>query len=177
MKSIILIVFLALLAVSIFGQAPSEHSKNTERYPNELKGFELMKNSKLKNLIPGVSTRMDAEEAAKFFMDECKKPYHEDVGACQLGIDWDASFTFSEDNKLLDGIYFYPRKRIPFSRVKFSKKFMKGGMGIVHLINAQKFITYSDKFGLIYVIVAEKGDLKYKKGDLFFIEYRSSQSE
>ena len=73
MKSIILIVFFALFGVSTFGQVPSEHSKNTQRYPNELKGFELMKISKLKNLIPVVSTRMEAEEAGKFFIEECKK--------------------------------------------------------------------------------------------------------
>ncbi|MDQ3490405.1 MAG: hypothetical protein ACR2M8_12550 [Pyrinomonadaceae bacterium] len=174
MKSFFLTIVFAMFATATFGQVSDK--SNNYRYPNELKGFNVLEISRLKGLVPGVSTEAEAKEAGKFFMDECKKPYHEDVDACQLDINWDASFTFSEDGKL-HGIYFYPRKRIPFSKVKFSKKFMKGGMGIVHSINAEKFISYSDEFGLRYVIVDESGDSKYRKGDLFYIEYGISERE
>ncbi len=43
--------------------------------------------------------------------------------------------------------------------------------------NATKFISYSDKFGLRYVIVDETGDFKYRKGDLFYVEYGISERE
>ena len=173
MKSILLTVIFALFSAVTLGQASDK--QNNHGYPNELKGFELLEISKLKSLIPGISTEAEAEEAGKFFMDECKKPYHEDVGACQLNSTWDATFNFL-DGKLY-AIKFYPRKRIPFSKVKFSKKFRKGGMGIVHSINANKFIFYTDKFGLAYVIVDETGDSKYRKGDLFYVEYGISERE
>lgn len=169
MKLIFLTVVFAMFIAATSGQISDK--LNNYRYPNHLKGFNLLEVSELRSLVPGTSTKAEAEEAAKYFMDECKKPYHEDVGACQIDINWDASFFITEDGGKLGGIRFYPRKRIPFSKIKFSKHFEKGRMGIVHSINATKFIYYSDEFGLMYVIVDESGDFKYRKGDLFYIEY------
>jgi hypothetical protein len=160
-----------VLLLNFIGLSQTVNPTNADlRYPNELKGFELMKNSKLKNLIPGVSTERDV---IKVFGEDCKNP-HERLKVCELDKDWYVNFSYDGENNsgILWDIQFYPHKRIPFSKVKFPKTFEKGRMGIVHLpIEVTYFITYEDKLGLSYVIIDEKGDSEFKKGDLFYIEY------
>ncbi len=174
MKLMFLIIIFALFPIITSSQVKIEDNKKPVRYSNELKGFKLMKTSKLRALVPGVSTAKEI----RIFIDECKSPYNELTTACQLDNDWDVGFTQIDNLEgNLSSIKFYPRKRIPFSKVKFSKKFKKYKMGIVHSINASRFIAYSDKYGLTYVIVAESGDYKYRKGDLFYIEYGLSEDE
>jgi len=58
-----------------------------------------------------------------------------------------------------------------FQKFNFPRKFKKSEAGIVHSIEATKFVVYEDNYGLAYWIVNESGDFEYKKGDLFFIEY------
>jgi hypothetical protein len=179
MRVIKVFIASALLFVFAFGVlCQTEGKRSSLRYPNELKGFELMKTSPLKTLIPGISTASEAQEKTSFFMKDCKPAYSELVSGCQLDKDWDVSYAQIDTLQgNLDSIVFYPRKRIPFSKVKFPKQFKKSQMGIVHSINAGEFISYRDKYGLEYVIVDESGDSKYKKGDLFYIEYGLSDEE
>ena len=175
-KVFITLAFLFVFAFNVLCQ--TEKKKSSLRYPNELKGFELMQTSPLKSLIPGISTATEAQEKTKFFMQDCKPTYSELVSGCQLDKDWDV--TYAQIDNLegnLDSIRFYPRKRISFSKVKFPKQFKKSEMGIVHSINATEFISYRDKYGLEYVIVNESGDSEYKKGDLFYIEYGLSDED
>lgn len=174
---IVLVSVLALHSVVLCQQ--NAINKDSLRYPNELKGFELMRSSKLANLIPGVTTAEELKAAIKLLGvgEDCKI---QPTGGCRLDENWDVSFTQidSRDGNL-SSIRFYPRKRLPFSKVRFPKQFLKGEMGIVHLtqINAENFISYWDKYGLEYVIVDEATDKYYKKGDLFFIEYGIPEAE
>ena len=168
--STVLLCILFLLSSSVC-QNPAAN-RDIQRYPNELKGFELMRASKLKTLVPGVSTEKDV---LKIFGDEkdCRNR-HERLGVCELDENWYVSFTYDGETNsgILWSIEFYPRRRTPFSKVKFANRFEKGGAVIVHLpIEVENLITFSDKFGLSYVIVAEKGDDEFRKGDLFYIEY------
>lgn len=178
MKVLIVLVSVLAFHCGVLCQQ-SAINKGSLRYPNELKGFELMKTSKLGNLVPGVTTAEELKAAYKLLGvgDDCKI---QPTGGCRLDENWDVAFTqFDSREGNLAGIMFYPRKRIPFSKVRFPRQFLKGEMGIVHLtqINAEKFISYSDKYGLEYVIVDEATDEHYKKGDLFFIEYGVPEAE
>ncbi len=162
-------IFILVLFTNVLCQK-NNPTKNSSRYPNELKGFELMKSSKLKVLTPGISTEKDVIEV---FGEECKNP-HEKLRVCELDKNWYVNFLYDGETSsgILWGIQFYPRKRTPFSFIKFPKTFTKGGVGIVHLpIEVENFIAYSDRFGLSYVIIDEKSDPEFRKGDLFYIEY------
>lgn len=166
---LIVLTLVFVLSSSILCQE-IDRSNFFARYPNELKGLELMKNSKLKTLIPGISNEKDV---VKIFGEDCKNP-HERLKVCELDRNWYVSFLYDgeTDSGILWDIRFYPHKRMPFSKVRFPKTFTKYGLGIVHLpIEVDKFISYEDKFGLSYVIIDGKGDLEFKKGDLFYIEY------
>ncbi len=172
MKNIKVFTFLILILTLISSALCQETNKSKifTRYPNELKGFELMKSSKLKTLVPGISTENDV---IRIFGKDCKNK-HERLSVCELDKNWYVSFGYDGETNsgILWDIQFYPHKRTPFSKIRFSKAFKKYGMGIVHLpIEVTKFISYSDKFGLSYVIIDEKGDWEFKKGDLFYIEY------
>jgi len=70
-----------------------------------------MKNSKLKVLIPGVSTE---EDEKKIFREECRN-LQKRIAACELDKDWYVSFSYLDD--ALYSMRFYPRKRIPFSKI------------------------------------------------------------
>ncbi|HLM00283.1 MAG TPA: hypothetical protein VK400_04450 [Pyrinomonadaceae bacterium] len=171
-RILFVLALLPAFAVNVLCQKTG-NGRNDARYPNELKGFELMKTSKLSALVPGVSTEQEIKKIAAFH-DECKSPYHELTSACRFDENWDVSIIQTGEGDgygNLSAVMFYPRRRIPFSKIKFSRQFEKSAMGIVHSINASEFISYSDKYGLSYVIVDESGDEKYKKGDLFYIEY------
>ncbi len=170
----VLIVLVSLMAFqSVVLCQQSVINKDSLRYPNELNGFQLMQTSKLRNLIPGITTAKELTAVSELLGlgDDCKI---QKTGACILDENWDVSFLQIDSlDGNLDSIQFYPRKRIPFSKARFSKQFHKSEMVIVHLtqINAEKFRSYSDKYGLMYVIVDESTDEYYKKGDLFYIEY------
>ncbi len=165
-KIFVVLALLLVFALNVLCQS-AKQSKNATKYPNELKGFELMKTSKLKILVPGVST---AEEI-KTFYEGCKNQ-HKRIGACELDKDWYYSLSqIGTLDGMLNSIEFYPRKRIPFLKVRFSKKFKKSEWGIVHVIDASKFKVYEDDYGLSYWIVNESGDAEYMKGDLFFVKY------
>jgi len=166
---IILVVLCFTLGVAwVPGQ-----NQTSRRYPNELKGFRLWFKYGLASLNPGVSGKSEIDAVLGAVMDKCEAPWHGgNVGGCKLDENWDVSYTQIDSRSgNLDSIIFYPRKRIPFSRVRFPQSFEKGGIMIVHLIEPEEFIEYSDKSGLKYVVVNERGDEKYKKGDLFYIEY------
>jgi hypothetical protein len=132
-----------------------------------------MRTSKLRNLVPGVTTAEELKAVTEplGISADCEI---QRTGGCLLDENWDVAVLQIEtrDGNLSD-IQFYPRKRIPFSKVRFPKQFEKGEMTIVHLtqINAENFLTFSDRYGLKYVIVNESTDEYYKKGDLFYIEY------
>lgn len=169
---ILIVLFYILTFQSLVLFQSNETGKDSPRYPNELKGFELMQTSKLKNLIPGVTTAGELKSAEKLLGDDCRL---EDTGRCVLDENWDVAFEQidSREGFILAAVKFYPRKRISFSKTEFPRQFSKSEMGIVHLkeINAEKFISYHDRYGLSYVLVNEATDKYYKKGDLFFIEY------
>ena len=176
-------VLIVLVSVLIFQSVvlcqQSVINKDSQRYPNELKGFQLMQTSKLRNLIPGITTVQELYAVFELLGigNDCKI---QQTGGCKLDENWDVSFSQIESRDgNLSGIQFYPRKRIPFSKVRFPKQFKKSEMGIVHLtqINADKFISYSNKYGLRYIIVNESTDEYYKKGDLFYIEYGIPEAE
>lgn len=135
-----------------------------------------MGNSDLKTLIPGISPLETVESKTNYFMKNCRPPYHEAAAACQFDEDWDVSYDLTENGKL-SSITFYSRKRIKFSKIKFPKNFKKFNLGIVHLLDVSNFVSYTDKYGLSYVIVDEYGDSIYRKGDLFYIEYGMTDRE
>lgn len=70
MKTILLAITLFVISISCFAQSKDVKAKNILRYPNELRGFKLMKTSKLKVLVPSVST---AEEVRKFYGERKSK--------------------------------------------------------------------------------------------------------
>ena len=165
-------VILLVLCLFVSVHPANGQDLTNRRYPNELKRFKLWTMYGLTSLNPGLSGKSEIDAVLGAVMDKCEAPWHASVGACKLDENWDVSYTQTE-NLLgnLDSIIFYPRKRIPFSRVRFPNTFEKGRMGIVHSIDAEEFLCYADKYGLQYVVVNEPGDAKYKKGDLFYVEY------
>lgn len=173
----VLIVLVSVLAFqSVVLCQRSVTNKDSLRYPNELKGFQLMQTSKLRNLIPGITTAKELEPANDILGYDCK--FNSTVN-CKLDENWDVFLTQIDSyDGNLSTIEFYPRERLSFSKVRFSKQFHKDEMIIVHLdINVENFITYRDKYGLTYVIINESTDDHYKKGDLYYIVYGVPEAE
>lgn len=161
-----------LACLLIFSPAVLCQQPAASKYPNELKGFKLIDDKRLQNLMPGITTAKEVMEAENFLEDDKKN----DCERCLYNEDWNVyllQINSSEGN--LFTIQFYPRKRISFSKVKFPKQFTKGGMGIAHG-EVEKCLIYEDIYGLRYVIVDEKGNEKYKKGDLYYIEYGAPEN-
>ena len=116
-----ILTIILFLSLSVLCQN-SNADADSSRYPNELKGYELMKRSKLKTLIPGISTETDV---LTVFGEKCKK--HERLGVCELDENWYVSFTYDgeTDSGILWSINFYPHRRLPFLKVKFPKRFVQ----------------------------------------------------
>ncbi len=104
MKTILLAITLFVISISCFAQSKDVKAKNILRYPNELRGFKLMKTSKLKVLVPSVST---AEEVRKFYGE--RKSKHKRTYGCELNKDWYFNLSqVSSPEGELDSIRFYP---------------------------------------------------------------------
>jgi hypothetical protein len=160
-------LFVALLTSFGLGQQLNPNESNL-RYPNELNGFKLIQNSRLKNLIPGITTATELNEVFNSYRNDTRNPL---CDQCLIIGDWEVDFTQLDSREgNLFTIEFHPRKRIPFSKIRFSKQFEKHKMGISDN-DISECIVYEDKFGLSYVIVNDEGNEKYKKGDLYYIEY------
>lgn len=161
----VLVSFFILTSIGFGQQLKSD--KNNLRYPNELDGFKLIRDERLKNLIPGITAAKEIREVESSLQED-------KIGDCEhclFNKDWNVYFTQIDTREgNLDSIQFYPRKRIPFSRVRFSKQFKKSRMGISDN-DIGDCIVYEDKYGLSYVIVNDSGNEKLKKGDLYYIEY------
>ena len=168
------IVYLSLIIITFAVTAFAQVSKKSS-FPNELKGYELIDNPKLEQMVFGVTTKDEGDEITKDFISNCQPAYH-DNDACKFDENWDISFTYSESEKL-SSIRFYPRKQIPKKTMKFSRAFVKQGMGIVHSADAGMYTTFTDKYDLTYAFVDDSENKKYRKGDLFYIEYGDSNSK
>lgn len=171
----IVILMLILFPISNVFFQKAIQVPETLRYPNELKGFELMKTSKLKSLLPNISTEEDVIQAlGRECVHSRKVPF-----GCKLDENWNVEFHYVLP--IFGPLYtitFYPRHRISFSKVRFPKSFEKLNGHITHLpINVDKFLFYGDDYGLEYAVINQSGDRDYKKGDLFYIEYGLSKAE
>ncbi|MBX7174322.1 MAG: hypothetical protein K1X72_25340 [Pyrinomonadaceae bacterium] len=165
-------VFLSLFALTFFafGQ-PNEKNKNTLQYPNELKGFKLMDDPKLKELITVARTARDWKAVKKLLPENCD-------GICNYNDDWQVSFIEYEPNGSDDlAIVFKPRKNISFAKTTFPKDFVSGFGQIPNRYEPTNYIWYRDKYGLKYRIISDDLNPKYKKGDLLSIEYGQNQEE
>ena len=169
--TILLITFLILTSV-LFAQE-KQSSKRVVEYPNELKGLELMKISKLKSLILSIRTSRDKAKINQALPENC-------AGICKIDDNWEVVLKEYEPNgENVLGILFQPLKRVSLSKVKFPKQFQKFEMQIIDQLKtkATRFLGYRDKYGLKYVIVNDDADPNYKIGDLFYIEYGLSDEE
>ncbi|HRH41113.1 MAG TPA: hypothetical protein PKY82_05665 [Pyrinomonadaceae bacterium] len=165
-------VFLSLFTLTFFafGQ-PSGKNKNTLQYPNELEGFKLMEDPKLKELITVARTSRDWKAVKKLLPENCD-------GICNYNEDWEIYFIAYEPDGSDDlGIVFKPRKSISFAKTIFPKYFESGFGQSIYQYKTTNFIWYRDKYGLAYKIIRDDLNPKYKKGDLYSIEYGQTQEE
>lgn len=168
MRIIFAIGFVFVTTLTIVSQTANK-SKKVE-FPNELKGFELMKEPKFKSLITTIRISKDWKEIEKSLPDKCS-------GSCKLNNNWKISLLENEPIGTNNfSIQFYPLKRISLSKIKFPKQFRLNKMESYYQGKITHLLSFIDKFGLRYIVLDEDKD-NYRKGDLYFIEYGLSEDE
>ena len=148
------------------------------QFSNELSGFEFYRHLQSKGFDLSKSRSADLK---RIFSEDC-------LSICDYNSDWKISFTYRESQTITkDGIEkkfilspdyantvwtieFYPKNNISFLNVKFPDEFKSSIWSSSSIDTA--ITQYTDYKGLTYAICnnATK-DKKYKKGDLFYIEY------
>lgn len=159
----LLVVFI-LLGSSI-AQSPAAKPE-VVRYPNELPGFKLATHYGIASLMSKTSHSSDVEKA----FGKCKRT---ELFGCDLDENWTITILHTDTVEgPLSSILLYPRRRISFAKIRFPKTFSRGWMRSAHLpIEVGEFITWEDVCGLRYVLIGESTDERYKKWDLYYIEY------
>lgn len=162
-------VFLSVFALTFFAFGQRiEKNKRVVEYPNELEGFKLMKDSKIKDFITTVRTSRDWNEVKKILPENCGR-------VCIYNEDWELSilqYLPIRNNDFI--VRFSPRKSISFSKIKFPKYFKIDMFRTTYQKEVIDCWSFEDKYGLKYTIAMFDSDTKYKKYDLVHIEYGSS---
>ena len=188
LKIVKLLIAINLLLIFALGT-----SGQTASFPNEVEGYKFYGAGKLRNIKILFSNEADV---IKIFSKKYGKYNDYDDN-------WTVAFDFLRQGEYisegtgrtekrfylpkkyvgkLSEIHFLPKKHISFEEIKFSKSFREGMAGQsgdeLHPEDAVSLKTFADDSGLEYVVCATASvSGKYRKGDVFSIDYTIDRNE